>query len=46
MVMKIKSSEIEMSPEEFDDILGQLVKEGTVYMVDEDTVRRADILSE
>lgn len=46
MVMKAKSSEIEMSPEEFDDVLGQLVKEGTVYMVDEDTVRRADILSE
>ncbi|MFW9966671.1 MAG: HEAT repeat domain-containing protein [Candidatus Thorarchaeota archaeon] len=46
MVMKLKSSEIEMSPEEFDDVLGQLVKEGTIYMVDEDTVRRADILSE
>jgi hypothetical protein len=46
MVMKIKATEIEMSSDEFDDVLGQLVKEGTVYMVDEDTVRRADIVTE
>jgi hypothetical protein len=46
MVMKIKATEIEMSSEEFDEVLGQLVKEGTVYMVDEDTVRRADIMTE
>jgi hypothetical protein len=35
-----------MSSEEFDEVLGQLVKEGTIYMVDEDTVRRADIMTE
>jgi hypothetical protein len=46
MVMKAKAAEIEMSPEEFDEVLGQLVKEGTVYMVDEDTLRRADIMTE
>ncbi|MFW9913295.1 MAG: HEAT repeat domain-containing protein [Candidatus Thorarchaeota archaeon] len=46
MVMKAKAPEIELSPEEFDEVLGQLVKEGTVYMVDEDTVRRADIMTE
>ncbi len=46
MVIKVKAAEIEMSPEEFDEVLGQLVKEGTVYMVDEHTVRRADIASD
>jgi hypothetical protein len=46
MVMRVKAAEIEMSPDEFDEVLGQLVKEGTIYMVDEDTVRRADIASE
>jgi hypothetical protein len=46
MVMKAKAPEIELSPKEFDEVLGQLVKEGTVYMVDEDTVRRADIMTE
>jgi hypothetical protein len=46
MVIKIKAAEIEMSSEEFDEVLGQLVKEGTVYMVDEDTVRRADIVTD
>ncbi|MFX1260735.1 MAG: hypothetical protein ACFFAZ_01480 [Promethearchaeota archaeon] len=46
MVMKAKAPEIELSFEEFDEVLGQLVKEGTVYMVDEDTVRRADIITE
>lgn len=46
MVMKVKAPEIELSSEEFDEVLGQLVKEGTVYMVDEDTVRRADIMTE
>ncbi|MFW9800156.1 MAG: HEAT repeat domain-containing protein [Candidatus Thorarchaeota archaeon] len=45
-IMRVKSIEIEMSTEEFDKILEQLVKEGTVYMVDEETVRRVDVFAE
>jgi len=45
-VMRVKAPEIEMSVKEFDKILDQLVKEGTVYMVDKETIRRADILAE
>ncbi|MHA2141394.1 MAG: HEAT repeat domain-containing protein [Candidatus Thorarchaeota archaeon] len=46
MVVKMKAAEIDMSPSEFDEVLNQLVKEGTVYMVNKDTLRRADILNE
>ncbi|MFX1417066.1 MAG: hypothetical protein ACFFC0_09645, partial [Promethearchaeota archaeon] len=42
-VMRVKAPEIEMSEKEFDKILDQLVKEGTVYMVDKETVSRVDI---
>jgi len=43
-VMRVKAPEIEMSEKEFDKVLDQLVKEGTVYMVDKETVSRVDIL--
>ncbi|MFX0107628.1 MAG: HEAT repeat domain-containing protein, partial [Candidatus Hodarchaeota archaeon] len=46
MVLYAKASELEMSEEELKETLDQLVKEGTIYMVDEETVRRADIISE
>ncbi|UCH05253.1 MAG: hypothetical protein JSW05_03565 [Candidatus Thorarchaeota archaeon] len=42
-VMRVKAPEIEMSEKEFDKVLDQLVKEGTVYMVDNETVSRVDI---
>ncbi len=42
------ASDIEMSAEEMKDVIDALVKEGTIYMVDEeqDRVRRADIIVE
>ncbi len=45
-VIRVKASEIEMTEREFDKVLDQLVKEGTVYMVDKETVSRVDILAE
>ncbi|MFX1265702.1 MAG: hypothetical protein ACFFH0_10015 [Promethearchaeota archaeon] len=45
-VMRVKAPEIEMSEKEFDKVLDQLVKEGTVYMVDKETVSRVDILAD
>ncbi|NHJ14675.1 MAG: hypothetical protein EAX95_13430 [Candidatus Thorarchaeota archaeon] len=37
------ASDMEMSVEEMDGGIEKLVKEGTIYMVDEETVRRTDI---
>lgn len=45
-VMRVKAPEIEMSEKEFDKVLEQLVKEGTVYMVNKETVSRVDILAD
>jgi hypothetical protein len=42
-VIRVKAPEIEMSEGELDKVLDELVKEGTVYMVDNETVSRVDI---
>ena len=45
-VVRVKAPEIEMTGKEFDQVLDQLVKEGTVYMVDKETISRVDILAD
>jgi len=45
-LLREHASDIEMSGEELDDVIDRLVKEGTVYLVDEETLRRADIRTE
>lgn len=42
-VLREHASDIEMSVEEMNDGIQKLVKEGTIYMVDEETMRRTEI---